>query len=163
MVEKTWQEKEEDLKKKKDGKLWVQIGYISADDKPCEPVILSEEYTADWYPIVVKKPENLNNPKYDWTTHTWQERDMDSLSEKVVENSATNKKLADDLRVLKEQQNHSDQVQAKMAESFSNVEKNQAQTTVVLGQLAPAVQQLSQFAALVQQQMSSDKKEEGAN
>lgn len=103
-----WQVKANELAKRIDGTLFVQLAYRSDAQHKCEPVLLSEKQTANIYPIVVDAPTGLTDPIFDYGKNIWfegsiagQARQIATLSANVAkikdyqENEAKNKQVDD--------------------------------------------------------------------
>lgn len=126
-TEKNWQEVADEIKNEVDEhSRWKQIGYISKNGKDCEPILLSTKYDNDDWPIVVKAPTGLNNPKYDWHTHEWVEQDATSNSYRLnaVEKSVQSLQQSD-------QQAAKDNTDIK--DTLSGIAKGQAEMLKLIG------------------------------
>lgn len=79
-TEPDWQKKADELSKRIDGNLFVQLAYRSDPLHSCEPVLLSEKQTQDIYPIVVEVPTGMINPKFNWHSSKWEETDSAAMA-----------------------------------------------------------------------------------
>lgn len=73
-----------------------QVVWNSDHNDYCVPTISTKTLTTDDYPAVVTRPTGFWNPKYDWTTHKWEEtaniqqgKVIEDLKKKVSELSKT--------------------------------------------------------------------------
>lgn len=151
MVENTnnipqWEKDTNDLKKKMDGTLYVQVAWISNQDHPCKPILLSFAMTHNYLPIVVEEPTGLQNPIYDWINKKWRERDTSALSEQLTDVKKQVESLNNEVQSNKESLKNNEE----LIKDVNNLQKGQANITTVLGQLLPAVQELSAFAKTLQ-------------
>ncbi|WP_294831873.1 hypothetical protein [uncultured Lactobacillus sp.] len=127
-TEKSWQDVANDLKQRIDkNSLWVQVGYISNDKVDCEPILLSQAHTENFWPVIVEEPPvNLVHPKYDYPKHRWVELEAESNSSRLtdVENSVKSLKQSDE-QVTKDNND--------IKNSLSGIAKGQAEMLKILG------------------------------
>ena len=108
--------------------LWKQIGYISNESVDCEPILLSEKHDNDFYPIVIKEPAELSNPKYDWTNHMWVDQD-------AISNSVRLNNIEKAVQSAQEQAKSVSTENQTLKDSLSNIEKGQKDQTQTLAQM----------------------------
>ena len=108
--------------------LWKQIGYISNESVDCEPILLSEKHDNDFYPIVIKEPAELSNPKYDWTKHMWVDQD-------AISNSVRLNNIEKAVQSAQEQAKSVSTENQTLKDSLSNIEKGQKDQTQTLAQM----------------------------
>ena len=89
-------------------------------------------------------PSKCKTPKFDWGKGEWTDE-----SEEAKE-----KEFADLKKAVKTLQANGQDTQG-LAQKIDAIQQGQDQTTVVLGQLLPAVQELTKFAASMQKQEST--------
>lgn len=111
-----------------DNSIWKQIGYISNESVDCEPILLSEKHDNDFYPIVIKEPTELNNPKYDWAKHMWVDQDATSNSVRL-----TNAEKA--IQLAQEQTKTVSTENQTLKDTLNNIEKGQKDQTQTLAQV----------------------------
>lgn len=90
-----WQVKADELAKRIDGTLFVQLAYLSDQKHNCEPVLLSEKQEANIYPIAIDAPVGLTDPKMDWTKINWIENSTAGLATQLANLSADVEKIKD--------------------------------------------------------------------
>lgn len=130
-------------------------GMLQGVQVDCEgPIEYTRKLTHPQWPFVPALPQydpsKCKTPKFDWGKGQWKDE-----SEEAKEKEFTDLKLA----VKNLQAN--DQDTQGLAQKIDAIQQGQDQTTVVLGQLLPAVQQLSQFAASMQKQATTNTNKEG--
>ena len=132
-TEKNWQEVADEIKNEVDEhSRWKQIGYISKNGKDCEPILLSTKYDNDDWPIVVKAPTGLNNPKYDWHTHEWVEQDATSNSYRLND-------VEQKIESLQKTATNTSKNNDNLQESLSDISKSQKVQSQQLAQLLQLV------------------------
>ena len=135
-------------------------GMLQGQQVNCEgPIEYTRKLTRPQWPFIPALPQydpsKCKTPKFDWGKGKWVDE-----SEEAKEKEFTDLKLA----VKNLQAN--DQDTQGLAQKIDAIQQGQDQTTVVLGQLLPAVQELTKFAASMQKQESTQvqgntSKEEG--
>ena len=90
-----WQVKADELAKRIDGTLFVQLAYRSDAQHKCDPVLLSEKQTANIYPIVVDAPVGLIDPVFDYGKNVWIENSTKGIATLVAGLSADVAKIKD--------------------------------------------------------------------
>lgn len=132
-TEKNWQDVVDEIKNEVDEhSRWKQIGYISKNGKDCEPILLSTKYDNDDWPIVVKAPTGLNNPKYDWHTHEWVEQDATSNSYRLND-------VEQKIESLQKTATNASQNNDNLQQSLSDISKSQKVQSQQLAQLLQLV------------------------
>lgn len=132
-TEKNWQDVANEIKNEVDEhSRWKQIGYISKNGKDCEPILLSTKYDNDDWPIVVKAPTGLNNPKYDWHTHEWVEQDATSNSYRLND-------VEQKIKSLQKTATNASQNNDNLQQSLSDISKSQKVQSQQLAQLLQLV------------------------
>lgn len=89
-------------------------------------------------------PSNCKTPKFDWGKGEW-----------VDESEEARVKQLNDLTQAVKDLKAKDQDTAGLQQQVDIIQQGQTQTTAVLGQLLPAVQELTKFAANLQRQEST--------
>lgn len=132
-TEKNWQDVADEIKNEVDEhSRWKQIGYISKNGKDCEPILLSTKYDNDDWPIVVKAPTGLNNPKYDWHTHEWVEQDATSNSYRLND-------VEQKIESLQKTATNTSKNNDNLQQSLSDISKSQKVQSQQLAQLLQLV------------------------
>ena len=132
-TEKNWQDVADEIKNEVDEhSRWKQIGYISKNGKDCEPILLSTKYDNDDWPIVVKAPTGLNNPKYDWHTHEWVEQDATSNSYRLND-------VEQKIESLQKTATNASKNNDNLQQSLSDISKSQKVQSQQLAQLLQLV------------------------
>ena len=132
-TEKNWQDVADEIKNEVDEhSRWKQIGYISKNGKDCEPILLSTKYDNDDWPIVVKAPTGLNDPKYDWHTHEWVEQDATSNSYRLND-------VEQKIESLQKTATNASQNNDNLQQSLSDISKSQKVQSQQLAQLLQLV------------------------
>ena len=90
-----WQVKADELAKRIDGTLFVQLAYRSNAQHKCEPVLLSEKQTANIYPIVVDAPVGLIDPVFDYGKNVWIDSSQTGQARQIATLSADVAKIKD--------------------------------------------------------------------
>lgn len=90
-----WKVKADELAKRIDGTLFVQLAYRSDAQHKCEPVLLSEKQTANIYPIVVDAPTGLTDPIFDYGKNIWFEGSIAGQARQIATLSANVAKIKD--------------------------------------------------------------------
>lgn len=125
--------------------------YWSNDSIPFDTVEMTTELEGNQYPLVVTPPEGLKSPKFDWATNTWVENDASSQGQQIAE-------LVKSVKDMQKVNADVTKENTELKSAIQGMQQNQLQTTTVLSQLMPAVQELSKFAATLQQnQKEGDK------
>lgn len=134
-----------------DGTNLVYIsGHLGDQNINCDgPVEIGFKITKPTWPYIPAtseySPEGFKNPVFDFPNGTWIEQDEDSQGQKLAELTKDFEKIEKENKDLKEENR-------MLKEVLQQVQKGQIQTTGVLGELLPAVQQLSKFASNLQKQ-----------
>ena len=120
------------------------------------PFEWTRKFTKPTWPFIPAFPEyipkGLKSPVFDYGLGKWVEQDEDSQGKQIADLKTQFAKIQEENKTLKEQN-------STLVQNIQNIQKGQTQTTSLLGELLPAVQQLSAFAANLQKQEAS--KEEG--
>lgn len=90
-----WKVKADELAKRIDGTLFVQLAYRSDAQHKCEPVLLSEKQTANIYPIIVDAPTGLTDPIFDYGKNIWFEGSIAGQARQIATLSANVAKIKD--------------------------------------------------------------------
>ena len=90
-----WKVKADELAKRIDGTLFVQLAYRSDAQHKCEPVLLSEKQTANIYPIVIDAPTGLTDPIFDYGKNIWFEGSIAGQARQIATLSANVAKIKD--------------------------------------------------------------------
>lgn len=90
-----WKVKSDELAKRIDGTLFVQLAYRSDQKHNCEPVLLSEKQTANIYPIVVDAPVGLIDPVFDYGKNVWIDSSQTGQARQIAILSADVAKIKD--------------------------------------------------------------------
>lgn len=118
--------------------------YWSNDSIPFDTVEMTTKLEGNQYPLVVDAPEGLKSPKFDWSTNQWVENDASSQGQQIAE-------LVKSVKDMQKVNADVTQENTQLKSAIQGMQQNQLQTTTVLSQLMPAVQELSKFAAALQQ------------
>ena len=124
-------------------------GMLQGQQVNCEgPIEYTRKLTHPQWPFVPALPQydpsNCKTPKFDWGKGKW----VDDSEE------AKEKEFTDLKQAVKTLQANGQDTQG-LAQKIDAIQQGQDQTTVVLGQLLPAVQELTKFAASMQKQEST--------
>lgn len=124
-------------------------GMLQGQQVDCEgPIEYTRKLTHPQWPFVPALPQydpsKCKTPKFDWGKGEW----VDESEE------AKEKEFADLKQAVKALQANGQDTQG-LAQKIDAIQQGQDQTTVVLGQLLPAVQELTKFAANLQNQEST--------
>lgn len=135
-------------------------GMLQGQQVNCEgPIEYTRKLTRPQWPFIPALPQydpsKCKTPKFDWGKGEW-----------VDENEEAKEKEFTDLKLAVKNLQANDQDTQGLAQKIDAIQQGQDQTTVVLGQLLPAVQELTKFAASMQKQESTQvqgntSKEEG--
>lgn len=90
-------------------------------------------------------PSKVEHPKFDWGKGKW-----------IDYSKETTEKAIDDLQTAVKTLQAEKQDTTDLLQKIDAIQQGQDQTTVVLGQLLPAVQQLSKFAVSMQKQATTN-------
>lgn len=90
-------------------------------------------------------PSKVEHPKFDWGKGEW-----------IDYSKETTEKAIDDLQTAVKTLQAEKQDTTDLLQKIDAIQQGQDQTTVVLGQLLPAVQQLSKFAVSMQKQATTN-------
>lgn len=124
-------------------------GMLQGQQVNCEgPIEYTRKLTHPQWPFVPALPQydpsNCKTPKFDWGKGKW----VDKSEEARV------KQLNDLTQAVKDLK-AKDQDTAGLQQQVDIIQQGQTQTTAVLSQLLPAVQELTKFAANLQRQEST--------
>lgn len=125
-------------------------GMLQGVQVNCEgPIEYTRKLTHPQWPFVPALPQyapsNCKTPKFDWGKGEW-----------VDESEEAKEKEFNDLKQTVKDLQADNQDAKSLLQKIEAIQQGQDQTTVVLGQLLPAVQQLSQFAASMQKQATTN-------
>ena len=134
-------------------------GMLQGQQVNCEgPIEYTRKLTHPQWPFVPALPQydpsKCKTPQFDWGRGVWKDK-----SEEAKE------KEFNDLKQTVKDLQASDQDTTALQQKVNAIQQGQDQTTVILGQLLPAVQQLSAFATTLQKQVNTnaDTNKEGDN
>src|SRR5699024_5848587 len=125
-------------------------GMLQGVQVDCEgPIEYTRKLTHPQWPFVPALPQydpsKCKTPTFDWGKGQWKD-----------ESEEAKEKEFNDLKQTVKNLQASEQDTAGLQQKIDAIQQGQDQTTVVLGQLLPAVQQLSQFAASMQKQATTN-------
>ena len=125
-------------------------GMLQGQQVNCEgPIEYTRKLDHPQWPFVPALPQydpsKCKTPKFDWGKGEW-----------VDESEEAKEKEFNDLKQTVKNLQASEQDTAGLQQKIDAIQQGQDQTTVVLGELLPAVQQLSQFAASMQKQATTN-------
>lgn len=125
-------------------------GMLQGQQVDCEgPIEYTRKLTHPQWPFVPALPQydpsKCKTPKFDWGKGEW-----------VDESEEAKEKEFNDLKQTVKDLQADNQDAKGLSQKIEAIQQGQDQTTVVLGQLLPAVQQLSQFAASMQKQATTN-------
>ena len=128
-------------------------GMLQGQQVNCEgPIEYTRKLDHPQWPFIPALPQydpsKCKTPKFDWGKGQWKDE-----SEEAKEKEFTDLKQA--VKTLQA----NDQDTQGLAQKIDVIQQGQDQTTVVLGQLLPAVQELTKFAASMQKQESTQAQE----
>ena len=134
-----------------EGTNWVYIsGMLQGVQVDCEgPIEYTRKLDHPQWPFIPALPQydpsKCKTPTFDWGKGQWKD-----------ESEEAKEKEFNDLKQTVKNLQASEQDTAGLQQKIDAIQQGQDQTTVVLGQLLPAVQQLSQFAASMQKQATTN-------
>lgn len=125
-------------------------GMLQGVQVDCEgPIEYTRKLTHPQWPFVPALPQydpsKCKTPKFDWGKGEWVDKSEEAKEKEFNDLKQTVKDLQADNQDAK-----------GLSQKIEAIQQGQDQTTVVLGQLLPAVQQLSQFAASMQKQATTN-------
>ena len=125
-------------------------GMLQGQQVDCEgPIEYTRKLTHPQWPFVPALPQydpsKCKTPKFDWGKGEW-----------VDESEEAKEKEFNDLKQTVKDLQASDQDTTALQQKVDAIQQGQDQTTVILGQLLPAVQQLSAFATTFQKQVTTN-------
>lgn len=125
-------------------------GMLQGVQVDCEgPIEYTRKLTHPQWPFIPALPQydpsKCKTPTFDWGKGQWKD-----------ESEEAKEKEFNDLKQTVKNLQASEQDTAGLQQKIDAIQQGQDQTTVVLGQLLPAVQQLSQFAASMQKQATTN-------
>ena len=125
-------------------------GMLQGVQVDCEgPVEYTRKLTHPQWPFIPALPQydpsKCKTPKFDWGKGEW-----------VDESEEAKEKEFNDLKQTVKDLQASDQDTTALQQKVDAIQQGQDQTTVILGQLLPAVQQLSAFATTFQKQVTTN-------
>ena len=131
-------------------------GMLQGQQVNCEgPIEYTRKLDHPQWPFVPALPQydpsKCKTPKFDWGKGEW-----------VDESEEAKEKEFTDLKQAVKTLQANDQDTQGLAQKIDAIQQGQDQTTVVLGQLLPAVQELTKFAANLQNQESTQAQENTA-
>lgn len=139
----------------------TNLVYISGklDDKQIDfdgPIEWTRKFNKPTYPIVPAllqyDPSAFKNPVFDYGQGRWIEKNENAQGELIV-------KLQEALETSNKKNEDLKKENVILTNTVKMIKEGQVTTTVILGQLMPAVQSLSKFASSLQKQ--ADVKKEG--
>lgn len=124
-------------------------GMLQGMQVNCEgPIEYTRKLTHPQWPFVPALPQydpsKCKTPKFDWGKGQWTD-----------ESEEAKEKEFNDLKQTVKDLKAKDQDTAGLQQQVDIIQQGQTQTTAVLGQLLPAVQELTKFAAALQKQEST--------
>lgn len=126
-TEKNWQDVANELKQRIDkDSLWVQLGYISNDKIDCEPILLSQVHTENFWPVIVGPPANLVHPKYDYSKHEWVEQEAASNSSRLTD-------VEKSVQALQQSDQQVAKVNTDIKDKLNGIAKGQAEMLKLIG------------------------------
>lgn len=130
-------------------------GMLQGQQVNCEgPIEYTRKLDHPQWPFIPALPQydpsNCKTPKFDWGKGKWVDKSEEAKEKEFNDLKQTVKDLQADNQDAK-----------GLSQKIEAIQQGQDQTTVVLGQLLPAVQQLSQFAASLQKQATTNTNKEG--
>ena len=125
-------------------------GMLQGQQVDCEgPIEYTRKLDHPQWPFIPALPQydpsKCKTPKFDWGRGVWKDK-----SEEAKE------KEFNDLKQTVKDLQASDQDTTALQQKVDVIQQGQDQTTVILGQLLPAVQQLSAFATTFQKQVTTN-------
>lgn len=108
-----------------------------------------------------KPSEDLVDAIWDDETHSWVENSDKSQPALIAKLQANNEAIQKKMEIYEQDKIADAEKNDKLVQALTGVQKGQAQTTEVLAQLVPMVQQLSKFVTS-SDETEKAKKEEGA-
>lgn len=128
----TLEEKKKALEVQLAGGQFGQIVYLSgrigAGDYDCEPVLIPFKLDYSQYPFVIEAPEGLTNPKFNWSTMTWDEQDENALAYRLSQAEAK-------LTTLNTQSEKHETENTSTQAALDAIQKSQLQMTQLLSQV----------------------------
>ena len=104
------------------------------------PIEWTRKFDRPTYPIVPALPQYdpsvFKNPVFDYESSHWIEKDADAQAEQIAK--------------LKQENDELKKENALFQNAIKDIQQGQIDTTTIIGQLLPAVQQLSKFASSIQ-------------
>ena len=147
---------------------YAKVGYKSDNSISCEPILLTTKQDKDEYPIAVTRPDGFVAPNYEWfgdhqgwveTASLAQGKRLGSLEESLdsmKKNLETqNTQMKNLVQTVSDTKETNDQENQKVMQMIKTIQQGQVQTTNILGQMLPAVQELTKFAQNIQQKEAS--------
>ena len=124
-------------------------GMLQGQQVNCEgPIEYTRKLTHPQWPFIPALPQydpsKCKTPKFDWGKGEWKD-----------ESEEARVKQLNDLTQAVKDLKAKDQDTAGLQQQVDIIQQGQTQTTAVLGQLLPAVQELTKFAANLQKQEST--------
>lgn len=125
-------------------------GMLQGQQVDCEgPIEYTRKLTHPQWPFVPALPQydpsKCKTPKFDWGKGEW-----------VDESEEAKEKEFNDLKQTVKDLQADNQDAKGLSQKIEAIQQGQDQTTVILGQLLPAVQQLSAFATTFQKQVTTN-------
>lgn len=125
-------------------------GMLQGQQVNCEgPIEYTRKLDHPQWPFIPALPQydpsKCKTPKFDWGKGEWVDKSEEAKEKEFNDLKQTVKDLQADNQDAK-----------GLSQKIEAIQQGQDQTTVVLGQLLPAVQQLSQFAASMQKQATTN-------
>lgn len=140
----------------------TNLVYISGklDDKQIDfdgPIEWTRKFNKPTYPIVPAllqyDPSAFKNPVFDYGQGRWIEKNENAQGELIV-------KLQEALEASNKKNEDLKKENVILTNTVKMIKEGQVTTTVILGQLMPAVQSLSKFASSLQKQAEAKKEGE---
>ena len=125
-------------------------GMLQGQQVDCEgPIEYTRKLDHPQWPFIPALPQydpsKCKTPKFDWGKGEWKD-----------ESEEAKEKEFNDLKQTVKDLQASDQDTTALQQKVDVIQQGQDQTTVILGQLLPAVQQLSAFATTFQKQVNTN-------
>jgi uncharacterized coiled-coil protein SlyX len=117
-----WQEIADNLAKQKEkDNLDVQLVYTSNNDINCMPTFIPLKITDNLYPYVVEAPTGMKDPKYNWQTVQWEDKDIERQADAITTLKQNVAKQQETLATMQDALNKNADAQAQLLLMLGNV------------------------------------------